>query len=179
MRADDRFLLDTGPIIEYLAHSYREHTRQSWLAAEIQFHSLRTSRDQLAFGRFLERGRGRLWISWGVLTEINVFTLRAEARWLRITRFDTRQGFWDLALRSFNEFVVSGQAVDDRSAEREQTEGLSHVDAGLIALSKKAWKQGQRPVVLTNEGELQKRCQHENIEAPRIEEFLREFVDGL
>jgi hypothetical protein len=53
MEVRRHFILDTGPLIEYLALVYEMRTGLPWPNRILNYHSLRGPVDRDAFGRFL------------------------------------------------------------------------------------------------------------------------------
>jgi len=78
------FLLDTGPLQEYLALQFEKELAKDWICRQVKFVSLtsnsQTERNFLLgrFENFFSRHQGRLWTTATVLVEVQWLARRVE-----------------------------------------------------------------------------------------------------
>ncbi len=171
----EHFVLDTGPLLEFLVLRYQTETGARWPDSFFQFQALPTRLDREDFEKFLKVNSGRLATSSGVAAEMHRFLQRAEDSCGWRQRQGLRDRFWRLVCGKFRELKMGEDAI--RLIEMAETILIDYgpVDASLLELAKRPVEHVDRVVVLTSDGRFLKLCQKKEIPAEFVADRLKTF----
>lgn len=169
-----RFILDTGPLLDFFILCYQAETGQQWWARSKQLHALHTPSDCDRFRDFLARNPGNLLTSPGVIAELQRHIRDAEKH-VRTSDNAFRERIWDIIHRELGRWQITEDTVSLLDMNLAQVKALGPGDVGLIELAKRSSKKGVRAVVLTIDRKLLKRCIEEDVSAEYVADVMAQL----
>ncbi len=178
MQVLQHFVLDTGPLLEFFILRYQAETGTRWWERRCQFHSLTTQLHRKAFEEFLRLHRGQLTTSPGVIAELQSHLRTAEKLYLG-GKGDFRKRVWRIVVTEFRELDMAEDLVRILEMDIALVFDFGPVDAGLMELVRRCWRDGVRTTLLTGDRPLVNQCKKAQISAclvaDKMTSFLAEF----
>lgn len=172
----EHFVLDTGPLVEYLVRSYQYQTGETWLRG-VDLQSLKSDAHRVLFQEFLARHEGRLIICSGIVTQVERHVQIMEAHCPSPgLRAAFRAKFWALVHQELNKYRVDEKPVTLGSLEESLVARFGPVDASIILLAATA-RTGDRHVVVTDDRPLAGVCRKRQIPVQSVDSIL-EWMSG-
>lgn len=172
----EHFLLDTGPLLEFLVLRYQAESKRLWPGGTFQFQALLTPLDREDFEKFVKANRGYLGTSSGVITEMHGFLQRAEREMPPQARKDLKHGFWGLVCATFRDLEMDERTVPVVEMAEQVLADFGPTDAGLLALAMRSVNKADGGiVVLTADRGLLELCRRHAIHAEYVPDRLGEF----
>ncbi len=171
----DQFILDTGPLMEFLVRRYEQQFGPPWPDPRFNFHALRSPIDTVACERFFAASRNQLRTTPGVVVEIRYHLRCAERSGTISPHRVLRSRFWQLAQDEFRQLGMDEHLIRLLDVRQEILIDAGPVDAGLLELARRFLQQGDSVVVLTDDDNFRKQCGREQVTAEGLAGRLASF----
>lgn len=172
----EHFLLDTGPLLDFLVLRYEAESKRPLPRGTFQFQALLTQLDREDFEKFVTANRGYLVTSSGVVTEMYGRLQRVEKGVPEQARKGLKRVFWDLVCATFRELGMDERAVPVVEMTGQVLADFGPTDAGLFELAMRSVKVDRRVVVvLTADRGLLELCRRHAIQAEYVPDRLEKF----
>ena len=166
------FVLDTGPLLDFFVWQCDKQYYSTWLKNAIQIVALKDEILKDGFRAFLDRHKGRLITSPGVIAELQGHVLRAGGNTMELQR-----RFWMLVQTQMCqlEFLENTHRIVDMTTD--MLIKLGPVDTSIIEIAKANMSSYKRFIVLTSDSGVFKRCTEEEAPVQWITDTIEQFIE--